>query len=64
MGRAEWKRVLKASRAAGAPYAARLAELLPALLEIEEILTPMRPVQPATWTCGPTTCDAATAARS
>ena len=45
MGRAEWKGVLKASRAAGAPYAARLAELLPALLEIEEILTPMRPVQ-------------------
>ena len=32
LGRAEWKGVLKASRAAGAPYAARLAELLPALL--------------------------------
>src|SRR5437867_806403 len=45
MGRAEWKGVLKASRAAGAPHAARLAELLPALLEIEEILTPMRAVQ-------------------
>jgi Ser/Thr protein kinase RdoA (MazF antagonist) len=45
IGRAEWKGVLKASRAAGAPHAARLAELLPALLEIEEILTPMRPVQ-------------------
>jgi hypothetical protein len=45
LGRAEWKGVLKASRAAGAPYAARLAELLPALLEIEEILTPMRSVQ-------------------
>jgi Ser/Thr protein kinase RdoA (MazF antagonist) len=40
-----WMGVLKASRAAGAPYAARLAELLPALLEIEEILTLMRPVQ-------------------
>jgi len=45
IGPAEWKRVLEASRAAGASYADRLAELLPALLEIEEILTPMRPVQ-------------------
>jgi Ser/Thr protein kinase RdoA (MazF antagonist) len=45
IGRAEWDRALEASRAAGAPHAERLAELLPALLEIEEILTPMRPVQ-------------------
>jgi Ser/Thr protein kinase RdoA (MazF antagonist) len=45
LGRAEWKAVLKASRAAGAPYAGRLAELLPALVEVEQILTPMRPVQ-------------------
>ncbi|HEX6701994.1 MAG TPA: phosphotransferase [Gaiellaceae bacterium] len=45
IGRAGWKSVLEASRAAGAPYADRLAELLPALLEIAEILTPMRPVQ-------------------
>jgi len=45
IGRAEWKDVLKASRAERAPYANRLAELLPDLLEIEEILTPMRPVQ-------------------
>ena len=45
IGRAEWKGVLKASRVAGAPYADRLAELLPALLEIENILTPMRPLQ-------------------
>ena len=45
IGRADWKAVLKASRAAGAPYADRLADLLPALLEVEEILTPMRPVQ-------------------
>jgi hypothetical protein len=35
----------KASRAAGAPYADQFLELVPALLEIEEILTPMRPVQ-------------------
>ena len=45
IGRAEWRGVLEASRAAGAPYVDRLAELLPALLEIEEILTPMRPLQ-------------------
>ena len=45
IGRAEWKSVLEASRAARAQHADRLAELLPALLEIEEILTPMRPVQ-------------------
>src|SRR4051794_20285174 len=45
IGRAEWEGVLKASRAAGAPYADRLGELVPALLEVEEILTPMRPVQ-------------------
>ena len=45
IGRAGWTSVLTASRAAGAPFADRLAELLPALLEIEEILTPMRPVQ-------------------
>jgi Ser/Thr protein kinase RdoA (MazF antagonist) len=45
IGRAEWDRVLEASRAAGAPYADRLAGLLAALVEIEDILTPMRPVQ-------------------
>jgi hypothetical protein len=45
IGKREWKGVLKASRAAGAPYADRLAELLPALLEVESILTPMRGVQ-------------------
>jgi Ser/Thr protein kinase RdoA (MazF antagonist) len=45
IGRREWKGVLKASRAAGAPYADRLAELLPRLLELESILTPMRPAQ-------------------
>jgi len=45
IGRAEWQGMLEASRAAGAPYADRLTQLLPALLEIEGILTPMRPVQ-------------------
>lgn len=45
IGRVEWNRVLDASRAAGAPHADRLAELLPELLRVEEILTPMRPLQ-------------------
>jgi Ser/Thr protein kinase RdoA (MazF antagonist) len=45
VGRREWKGVLKASRAAGAPYAGRLAELIPALLEVETVLTPMEAVQ-------------------
>jgi thiamine kinase-like enzyme len=45
IGRREWKGVLKASRAAGAPYADRLAGLLPHLLEVESILTPMHGVQ-------------------
>ena len=37
--------MLKAARGAGAPYADRLAEVLPALLEVERVLTPMHPVQ-------------------
>jgi hypothetical protein len=45
IGESEWKGVLKASRAAGAPYADRLAALLPDLLEVESILSPMVPVQ-------------------
>ncbi|HEY3527887.1 MAG TPA: phosphotransferase [Nocardioides sp.] len=45
IGEREWKGVLKASRAAGAPYADGLAELLPALIEVEWILTPMRRLQ-------------------
>jgi Ser/Thr protein kinase RdoA (MazF antagonist) len=45
IGPREWKGVLEATRAAGAPYADRLADLLPHLLEVESILTPMRPVQ-------------------
>ncbi len=45
IGQTEWLGALEASRAAGAPYADRLAELLPDLLEIEKTLTPMRPVQ-------------------
>jgi Ser/Thr protein kinase RdoA (MazF antagonist) len=45
IGRAEWSGLLEASRAAGAPHGDRLAELLPGLLAIEELLTPMRPVQ-------------------
>jgi len=45
IGRTEWNRALETARAAGAPYSDRLAELLPALLEIEEITSPMRPIQ-------------------
>lgn len=45
IGRRDWKGVLKASRAAGATYADRLAGLLPGLLEVEEVLTPMTRVQ-------------------
>lgn len=45
IGRVEWTDALGASRAAGAPHTDRLEELLPALLETEGILTPMRPLQ-------------------
>jgi hypothetical protein len=45
VGQREWKGVLKASRGAGAPYADRLAELLPHLLAVETLLTPMAAVQ-------------------
>ena len=45
LGRPEWRAVLKASRAAGAPYADRLAAVLDALVEVESVLTPMAPLQ-------------------
>ena len=45
VGQREWRAVLKASRGAGAPYADRLAEVIPALVEVESILTPMQGVQ-------------------
>ena len=45
VGAAEWRALVKASRAAGAPYVDRLAALLPALLVAEELLTPMAGVQ-------------------
>lgn len=41
IGASEWARVLEESREAEAPYADRLAELLPALIEVESILSPM-----------------------
>jgi Ser/Thr protein kinase RdoA (MazF antagonist) len=41
VGVREWRAVLKAARGAGAPYAERLAEVLPGLLEVESILAPM-----------------------
>jgi aminoglycoside phosphotransferase (APT) family kinase protein len=45
IGEREWKGLLKASWAAGAPYADRLAEVLPHLVAVESILTPMERVQ-------------------
>jgi hypothetical protein len=45
VGRREWHAVLKASRGAGAPYADRLAELLPHLVAVESLLAPMAAVQ-------------------
>jgi hypothetical protein len=45
VGQREWQGVLKASRGAGAPYVDRLAELLPHLLAVESLLTPMSGVQ-------------------
>ena len=45
IGQREWRAVLKAARAAGAPYADRLADALPRLLEAETVLTPMARVQ-------------------
>jgi len=45
IGQAAWTEVLDASRAVAGRHADRLAELLPALLEIEQTLTPMRPIQ-------------------
>ena len=41
VGVAEWKGLVKAARGAGAPYAERLAALVPDLLAAEELLTPM-----------------------
>jgi len=45
VGHAEWRALVKASRAAGAPYAEQLADLVPHLLEVERILAPMTPTQ-------------------
>ena len=41
VGRAEWRALVKAAKGAGAPFASRLAELVPDLLAMEELLTPM-----------------------
>jgi Ser/Thr protein kinase RdoA (MazF antagonist) len=45
IGGRSWRDVLDASRAATAPYADRLADLLPGIVEVESILTPMAPAQ-------------------
>jgi Phosphotransferase enzyme family len=45
VGRTEWRALVKAAKAAGAPFASRLAELVPGLLAMEELLTPMAATQ-------------------
>ncbi len=41
VGATEWRALVKAARGGGAPFAERLASLVPQLLEAEELLTPM-----------------------
>ena len=45
VGHAEWRGLVKAAKGAGAPFARRLEALVPALLEVEELLTPMSGAQ-------------------
>jgi Ser/Thr protein kinase RdoA (MazF antagonist) len=45
VGAPEWRALVKAAKGAGAPFAPRLAALVPHLLEMEELLTPMAGVQ-------------------
>lgn len=45
VGRTEWRALVKAARAGGAPFAGRLDALVPDLLAAEDLLTPMDPVQ-------------------
>ena len=45
VGGAEWQALVKESRGAGAPFAEQLAALVPAVLEAEQLLTPMTGVQ-------------------
>ncbi len=45
VGAAEWRALVKAAKGAGAPFAPQLAALVPRLLAMEELLTPMAGVQ-------------------
>jgi Ser/Thr protein kinase RdoA (MazF antagonist) len=45
VGATEWRALVKAARGAGAPFAERLAALVPSMLAAEELLTPMTGVQ-------------------
>ena len=45
VGATEWRALVKAAKGAGAPFAQRLAALVPNLLAMEELLTPMAAVQ-------------------
>jgi Ser/Thr protein kinase RdoA (MazF antagonist) len=45
VGATEWRALVKAAKGAGAPFAPRLGALVPDLLAMEELLTPMAGVQ-------------------
>ena len=45
VGATEWRALVRAAKGAGAPFAERLAKLVPHLLAMEELLTPMAAVQ-------------------
>ena len=45
VGREEWRALVKVAKAAGAPFAGRLDSLVPGLLAMEELLTPMTGAQ-------------------
>jgi Ser/Thr protein kinase RdoA (MazF antagonist) len=45
VGAAEWRALVKAARGSGAPFAERLAQLVPSLLAAEELIGPMAGVQ-------------------
>ena len=45
VGQKEWRALVKAAKGAGAPFAVRLAGLVPDLLAMEDLLTPMAGAQ-------------------
>lgn len=45
LGERHWRALARSARGAGAPFVDQLAALVPALVDVETILTPMAPVQ-------------------